>query len=87
MPAKTRPFDPATYLDNEEGIAAYLNEVLLSNDPGFIADALGVVARAALGMATVARDAGLSRGGLYWTLGQDGSLELCSNSDPKAYLA
>lgn len=75
MSVKTRPFDPAAYLDSEEAIAAYLNEVLLSNDPGFIADALGVVARAR-GMAAVARDAGLSRETLYRTLGQDGNPEL-----------
>jgi probable addiction module antidote protein len=44
--AKTRPFDPAAYLDSAEAIAAYLTEALDTNDPGFIADALGVVARA-----------------------------------------
>jgi probable addiction module antidote protein len=75
MPVKTRPFDPAAYLDSEEAIAAYLTEALASNDPGFIADALGVVARTR-GMAQVAREAGLSRESLYRTLGPDGNPEL-----------
>lgn len=75
MPVKTRPFDPAACLDSEEAIAAYITEALDSNDPGFIADALGVVARAR-GMAQVARDAGLSRESLYRTLRPDGNPEL-----------
>jgi probable addiction module antidote protein len=75
MPTKTRPFDPATYLDSEEAITAYLSDALDSNDPGFIANALGVVARAH-GMTQVAREAGLSRESLYRTLGQDGNPEL-----------
>ncbi len=75
MPTKTRPFDPAAYLESEEAIAAYLTDALDSNDPGFIADAIGVVARAR-GMTRVAREAGLSRESLYRTLGQDGNPEL-----------
>ena len=75
MPTKTRPFDPAAYLESEEAIAAYLTDALDSNDPGFIADAIGVVARAR-GMTRVAREAGLSRESLYRTLGQGGNPEL-----------
>ena len=75
MPTKSRPFDPAAYLESEEAIAAYLTDALDSNDPGFIADAIGVVARAR-GMTRVAREAGLSRESLYRTLGQDGNPEL-----------
>jgi probable addiction module antidote protein len=75
MPVKSRPFDPAAYLDSDEAIAAYLTEALESNDPGFIADSLGVVARAR-GMTQVARDAGLSRESLYRTLGPEGNPEL-----------
>lgn len=59
-PTKTRPFDPAAYLESEEAIAACLTDALGSNDPGLIADALGVVARAR-GMTRVAREAGLPR--------------------------
>lgn len=75
MPTKTRQFDPATYLDSGEAIAAYLSEAVASNDPAFIADSLGVVARAR-GMTKVARDAGLSRESLYRALSPDGNPEL-----------
>jgi probable addiction module antidote protein len=75
MPTKTRQFDPAAYLDTDEAIAAYLNEAIASNDPAFIADSLGVVARAR-GMTKVARDAGLSRESLYRALSPDGNPEL-----------
>jgi probable addiction module antidote protein len=44
--AKTRQFDPAEYLDDNESIAAYMSESLETEDPAFIADALEVVARA-----------------------------------------
>jgi hypothetical protein len=43
---KTKPFDPAEYLDDSDAIAAYMSEALESGDPAFVADALGVVARA-----------------------------------------
>jgi probable addiction module antidote protein len=75
MQVKTRPFDPAAYLDSDEAIAAYMTEALDTNDPGFIADALGVIARAR-GMTQVARDAGLSRESLYRTLSPEGNPEL-----------
>jgi probable addiction module antidote protein len=72
MPVKTRPFDPAVYLDSEEAIAAYITEALDTNDPGFIADALGVIA-SARGMSQVARDSGLSRESLHRTLSPEGN--------------
>lgn len=72
-----RVFDPAAYLDTREGVLAYLEEALGSGDPGFVADALGVVARA-LGMTRVAQEAGLSRESLYPTLGSEGNPELAT---------
>ncbi len=54
MPTKTRPFDPAAYVDSDEAIAAYWTDALESDDPGFIADAIGVVGRAR-GVTQVAR--------------------------------
>lgn len=48
--AKTIPFDPAEYLDDSESIAAYRREALNIGDPAFIADALGVIARASAWM-------------------------------------
>ena len=75
MPLQTRTFDPANYLDNDEARAAYMTEALATNDPAFIADALGVIARAR-GMSEVAREAGLSRESLYRALSAGGNPEL-----------
>ena len=74
---KTKPFDPAEYLDDGESIAAYMSEALESGDPAFIADALGVIARAK-GMSEVARKAGLSRESLYRALSTDGNPEFAT---------
>jgi probable addiction module antidote protein len=72
---KTQPFDPAAFLDGEDAIAAYLDEALETGDAAFIADALGVVARAR-GMTRMARDTGLSRESLYRALSPTGNPEL-----------
>lgn len=71
---KTRPWDSAEYLKSEEDIAEYFDACLLegSDDPAYIAHALGVIARAR-GMTQVARDAGISREGLYKALSGDGN--------------
>lgn len=73
-PLKTKPFDPAEYLDDPESIAAYMTEALETGDPAFVADALGVIARAR-GMTEVAREAGVSRESLYRALSADGNPE------------
>jgi probable addiction module antidote protein len=65
---KTAPFDPAEHLDNPEVIAHYLSEALATEDPEFIARAIGTVARAQ-GMTSVAREAGINRENLYRALG------------------
>jgi probable addiction module antidote protein len=75
MTLKTKPFDPAAYLDSDEARAVYLNEAFETGDVGFIADALGVVARAQ-GMTKLARDADLSREALYRALSINGNPEL-----------
>jgi probable addiction module antidote protein len=72
---KTKPFDPADYLTSDTTIATYLSEAMASGDPAFIADALGVVARAR-GMTQVARKAGLARESLYRALAKSGNPEL-----------
>lgn len=71
---KTRPWDSADHLKTEDDIAEYFEACLLEggDDPAFIAHALGVIARAR-GMAQVARDAGLSREGLYKALSSEGN--------------
>jgi probable addiction module antidote protein len=77
MTTKTRVFDPATYLDSDMARAAYLTEAFETGDVAFIADALGVVARAQ-GMTRVARETDLSREALYRALSQDGNPELAT---------
>jgi probable addiction module antidote protein len=61
-------------LDDAESLAAYMSEALATEDPAFIADALGVVARAR-GMSEIARESGLSRESLYRALSPDGNPE------------
>jgi probable addiction module antidote protein len=65
MAIETRPFDPAEYVEGPEGVQAYL------------ADALGVVARAA-GMSTLAQRTGLTRQALYKALNRDGNPEFAT---------
>ena len=75
---KTKPFDVADYLDDDEAIAGYLNAVIeTGGDAGDIAAALGNVARAR-GMAKIATATGLSREALYRSLSIDGNPELAT---------
>jgi probable addiction module antidote protein len=67
-------FDPDEYLENDEMIAGYLSDALETRDPAFIADAIGVIARAK-GMKRVAEDAGVSRESLYRALSANGNPE------------
>jgi probable addiction module antidote protein len=71
---KLKAFDPAEYLDDPKAIAAYLEEAFDTGDAKFIADAMGVVARAS-GMSEIARATGLSRESLYKALSTDGNPE------------
>lgn len=64
---KTRPFDAANYLANEEEMALYLDIVMAEGDTALLAAALGDIARAR-GMSQLARDTGLSRESLYKSL-------------------
>lgn len=57
----------AAYLKSEEDIAAYLTIVIEEGDPGELAHALGIAARAR-GMTEVAKAAGISREALYKAL-------------------
>jgi probable addiction module antidote protein len=61
---KLTPFDPAEGLTSDDAIAAFMAEAFTSEDAGYIAHALGVVARAK-GMTQIAKDTGLSREQLY----------------------
>ncbi len=44
--AKAKPFDPAEYLEPPEAFATCMTEALDTGDPAFVADALGITARA-----------------------------------------
>lgn len=74
-PLKTKPFDPANYLDSEETIAAYLDAAAEGGDPAHFASALGDVARAR-NMSAIARGTGMSRQGLIKALANDGNPSL-----------
>jgi probable addiction module antidote protein len=67
MSTKFSLFDVADYLDSEETIAAYLNEVLAEDDQDLLLSALDDIARAR-GMTEVADAAGVTRPGLYKAL-------------------
>ena len=66
---KTTHYDVAVHLRTPDEMAAYLEACLevANGDVGFIAKALGDIARAK-GMAQVAKDAGLGRESLYKAL-------------------
>ena len=72
MREKLTKFDPAEALTSDEAIAAFMEEAFKTEDAGYIAHALGVVARAK-GMAQIAKDTGLSREQLYRSFSANGN--------------
>ncbi len=66
---ETSKFDIADYLDNNEMIAEYLNEVLQEGDDSEVIIAIGNVAKA-IGMTKIAEETGLSRPSLYKALSE-----------------
>jgi probable addiction module antidote protein len=72
--SKLRKFDVAEHLRTPADRAEYLSIVLADGDPNEVRDALNLVARAQ-GMSQVAKAAGVTREGLYKTLGEDGNPE------------
>jgi probable addiction module antidote protein len=66
------PYDPAEDLDSDEAVAVFMNRAFETGDAGYIAHAIGVVARAK-GMAQIASDTGLSREQLYRTFSGSGN--------------
>ena len=67
MATQFSAFDAAEYLDNDEVIAAYLNEVIEVGDSDLFLSALSDIARAH-GMSKVAEDSGLGRESIYKAL-------------------
>lgn len=72
MTIATREFDAAEYLDSEETMAEFLSAALETGDPAFIAESIGVIARAR-GIAQIAEETGLGRTSLYKALRADGN--------------
>lgn len=75
MATKTMPFDAARTIASPEAQAELLADAMRSGDAGYIANALGVIARAR-GMTEVARGAGVTREALYRALSEDGDPRL-----------
>ena len=72
MAEKLTTYDPAEDLSSNESIAVFMAEAIETNDAGYIAHALGVVARAK-GMAQIAAQTGLSREQLYRSFSENGN--------------
>jgi len=69
---KTTVWEPAEYLETDEQIAAYLEDIFKSGNPDLIVAAIGDVARAR-GMSKIADSANLGRESLYKSLAQGGN--------------
>ena len=68
------PYDSADYLTGIEDIAAYLEAAIdeAGDDPAFVAQALGTIARSG-NVSELERRVGMSREGLYKALAADGN--------------
>ena len=65
-------YDPAEDLGSDEAKEIFMSEAFETGDPGYIAHALGVVARAK-GMTQIANETGLSREQLYRSFSETGN--------------
>ncbi|KAA8728865.1 putative addiction module antidote protein [Ewingella americana] len=72
MTEKLTTYDPAGALVNDEEIEFFLADALETGDSAYIAQALGVIARAK-GMTHIAQETGLSREQLYRSFSQNGN--------------
>jgi probable addiction module antidote protein len=72
MAIETTRFDIAEHLDSEVMIAHYLEAVFEDGDPDEIRHAIRHAARAR-GMTDLAQAAGITRGGLYKALAENGN--------------
>ena len=75
MPLDTTRFDVQDHLKSPKERAAYLEAAFEDGDPSLITHALGDVARA-IGMSTIAKEAGITREGLYKALSDKGDPRL-----------
>jgi probable addiction module antidote protein len=75
MPLKLREFDPSEHLGREDAQMELLADAFETRNGAYIADALGIVARAR-GMTGIAKEAGVTREALYRALREDGDPKL-----------
>ena len=75
MALKTTPFDAAKFFDTDKAQDELLADALKRGEAGYIANALGVIARAR-GMSEVAGKTGLAREALYKSLSANGDPRL-----------
>jgi probable addiction module antidote protein len=68
----TTPYDASEFLGSSEAQAELLNDALASGNPGYVAHALGVIAKA-VGMSELARRTGIKRQSLYAALDEEGN--------------
>ena len=72
MTLETYPVDLAPYYESEAAQAELLNDAMATGHAGYIANALGIVARAR-GMSGLAAEIGVKRQQLYRALSKDGN--------------
>jgi probable addiction module antidote protein len=72
MVEKLSAYDPAEDLTSDAAVAHFMAEAFATEDAGYIAHALGVVARAK-GMGQIAQQTGLSREQLYRSFSANGN--------------
>jgi probable addiction module antidote protein len=75
MPIETTLFDASEFIGSAEAQIELLSDAFETGDPAFIAQALGVVAKAR-GMSAVAKEAGVTREALYKALSENGDPRL-----------
>lgn len=75
MTLETAPFDPADYLQTPESQAYLLQDAIEEGNPAYLANVLGIIARAR-GMTETAAKAGVTREALYKALSTKGDPKL-----------
>ena len=69
---ETSVYDPAEYIETKEDVMAFLEGAIEENDPEFLLETIGHIARSK-GMAKLARELGVDRAGLYKSFSADGN--------------
>ena len=69
---KTSVYDPADYIETRDDVLAFLEGALEENDPEFLLETIGHIARSK-GMAQIAKELNLDRAGLYKSFSINGN--------------